>query len=300
MKFPLILLALSLAVGSAQAASLRFEKRTEPKALRLYVFETATLQVEFKVDTYWTIGQIFYQGKMVGQASGGTGSVVTWDGKPVGTVHREGEVHEVLESVEVSVDGQTTRLAEGEKLLLDPAAKLKGREFTLIKRSVIGPFRHEVTFRLAEGSDTVTATNRYEALEEITPERFKGYRYVFMHMMPLDMTEWLSREADGTTQSASILPITRTKDFVLWTRPVRGFAIYSPQNQVGVSYLYPEPYAGMSHFGIRPGKDTKFRAILFEKDAYAKGTKLEWAMALTPFTAPPEAWQERAKAVLGL
>lgn len=267
--------------------------KDQDRESRIFVVDDGKLRVEFVRGTYWTIGRIFYRGFLIGSASGGTGSVVHWDGRPVGSVHRDGEVSEKLISVELTVDGKTISLhADGQES--GSVTYLEGGSVELVKKSRIGPFLHQARFTFPEGSGEVLVKNDYEAVEAVTPERFAGYRYVFMHMMPLDMTEWLSVEPDGRILSGTTKGMEPEALKILWTRAIRGFASYSPAHQVGVCYSYPVVYPGVSHFGYRGGKDTKFRSILFDRDEYAAGEKLSWSITMIPFAATPNDWAEEA------
>lgn len=261
--------------------------------------DNGRLRVEFFPDTFWTIGRIFITNEMVGQDSGGTGSVVHWDGKPVGTVHREGEISEKLLETVLVVDGKSTLLASQSasapgKIVVDPVSVYRGSEFVLLKRSIIGPFLHEARFSIDASSNAIRIRHHYEAMEDISPERFDGYRYVFMHMMPLDLTEWLTVNADKSITEGTLQEIDATKDRELWRRSLLAFAAYSPGRGTGVAYAYPALYAGENHFIYRHGKDTKFRGILFDRDHYEKGEKLDWELRVIPFSSRPEAWRNDA------
>ena len=273
-------------------------KGTE-KQVSTFSVDNGKMLVEFFPDTFWTIGRIFVGGEMVGQDSGGTGSVVHWDGKPVGTVHREGDVSEKLLEAVLVVDGKRIPLAAqsaspGGKILADPAAVYRGSEIALTKRSTIGPFLHEASFSIDGVSGTIRIRHHYEALEDISPERFDGYRYVFMHMMPTDLTEWIRVNPDKTVIGGSLNEIDANKDRELWRASVRAFAAYSPVRSAGVAYAYPDLYAGENHFVYRHGKDTKFRGILFDRDRYQKGETLDWELRVIPFSSPPEGWRKTA------
>lgn len=269
------------------------------RVVSTFSVDNGRMRVDFFPDTFWTIGRIFIDNEMVGQDSGGTGSVVHWDGKPVGTVHREGDLSEKLLETVVIVDGKTTPLttqstsAAGE-IRVDPVSVYRGSGFVLIKKSVIGPFLHEARFTIEASSNTIRIRHHYEAMEDITPERFDGYRYVFMHMMPLDLTEWLTVNADKTITEGTLREIDANKDREIWRRPVLAFAAYSPWRGAGVAYAYPALYAGGNHFIYRQGKDTKFRGILFDRDHYQKGEKLDWEQRVIPFSSRPEEWRKNA------
>lgn len=269
-----------------------------------FSIDTDTVRVEFSTDTFWTITRLFYKNELMGQDSGGTGTVVHWDGKPVGTVHRDGNISEHLRNVELTVDGRSIPLAAGGtspsgQITATLSATWSGKQIILTKRSVIGPFQHQAQFIIDSSSTTVKICHDYEALEEITPQRFSGYRYVFMHMMPLDMTEWLTVNGDATTSSGSTQSLGSGKNQQLWQRSIRGLACYSPTRKLGMAYAYPQSYPGESHFIYREGKDIKFRGILFDRDHYEKGEKLHWELALTPFAVNSENWQSDALKLLG-
>lgn len=294
--------ALLLGYGMlCNAATVSFEIRAEPKKkIPVCNFNSGKLSVDFRTDTFWTISDILWEGKVVGQKSGGTGSVVTWDGKPVGTVHRSGDVSEKLISVDLIVDGKTIPLVTDSKPVYKPDDKIEGNNFVLVKKSNIGPLLHEARFTLSGTSPSIQMRHDYQVTEEITPERFKGYRYAFMHMMPIAMSEWVVREVDDKITPGTLNEQDLKKERTIWTRSIRGVACYAPSESVGIAYLYLENYPGNSHLVCRPSKDIKFRGILFDRDTYAVGEKLSWSLSLIPFTATSDTWQAAARHSLGL
>jgi|GEM_PF-6481069 len=277
--------------------------RTYTKRYKVLEIENDTLSVDFSIRTFWTVHEIFYKGTRVNQSSGATGTVIHWDGEAIGTGHRGKKRSEELHEVMLTVDGTShTLFADGaQKVPKDFVAS--GRQITLLKKSVIGPLRHEAQFDFDMAGKYYIATHRFEVIETITPERFKGYRYVFMQMMPKDMSLWRLFGSDhepGHGEASRPDPqLDKKKQTKLFDRvPMKALACYSPTNKVGIAYVYPEKYPGVNHYLDRFWKDNKFRGILFEKDSYEVGEKFEYRMRVQPFSAAPDNWQQIATGVV--
>lgn len=306
LRSPVLLLAAMMTLASAVAmntarAGVKVSFQTLEEKFKdtirkrpVMVVDNGGMKVDFARDTFWTVRDIFYKGVMVGQASGGTGAVVHWDGKPVGTVHRDGDKQEKLLSVDLIIDGKTIPLWADGREVVTAETVYEGKDFGMVKRSLIGPFQHEAHFTWKDGTNALTATNSFEAVEDVTAERFKGYRYVFMHMMPLVMTEWMRVNPDGTVASGTVKDEKPDKARTVWLEPGRGMAVYAPESQTGIAYFYPAGTVGKCEYSFRGGKDTKFRAVLFDQDQYAKGDKRAWTLTLEPFTSAPDAWMQVA------
>lgn len=264
--------------------------------LKLTLLEIASpkIKVAFITDNTWCVYRIMHAERMMNSPTGGTGTVVHWDGKPVGTVHGG----EVVQDVALSVDGNTIPLLGNQKPVFDRKAIWSGGKIILKKTSLIGPFKHEAEFEFGADQSSYAATHRYEVVTQITPERFKGYRYVFMQMMPPEFSEWVRFGADDKAVSGQLLlpdEKAKTRDRAIWNERVRAVACYAPDWQAGIVYAYPELYEGLSHLVDRGRKDRKYRGILFTKDKYDVGEKLEWRMRCTVFDAAADQWRSKSE-----
>lgn len=258
----------------------------------VFTINNGPLRIDFFPTTFWTIGRVFYHEAMVGQPTGGTGTVVHWDGEPVGTVHRSDKGEEQLISAVLEVDGKSHDLLTATK-----DGSWSGQNMTLIKTSRIGPFLHRATFIIGDDTDTLIIRHDYRAEVEITAERFNGYCYVFMHMMPESFLDWLRLDAPTQTLVKDTIE-AGGKPKTLWTEDIQGIACYSPTEKLGVVYAFPEGQHGASHLVYRAGKDVKYRAILFDQDHYPVGTELSWSEILTPFQSPADTWEKVAEGIL--
>ncbi len=298
---PLLILGVSLlglATPAAQGeVTARFDSFLKTRGDYTYqqpVFavNNGPLRIDFFPTTFWTIGRIFYHDAMVGQPTGGTGTVVHWDGEAVGTVHRSEKGQEQLISAVLEVDGKPHDLLTASK-----EDTWSGQNMTLIKTSRVGPFLHRATFILRDGADTLIIRHDYRAEVEITAERFQGYCYVFMHMMPESFLAWMRLDAQTPSMLKDTIE-TGGKPKTLWTEDIQGLACYSPTEKLGVVYAFPEGQHGLSHLVYRSGKDVKYRAILFDQEGYPAGTELSWSELLTPFQSPADHWEKVAEGIL--
>lgn len=293
---------------SAFAWDVRFEPRVKTYgngASRNYdvlVVDGGDYVVDFVPYTFWTVHEIVYKGHKVNQSSGATGTVIHWDGEAIGTGHRGKERAEELDDVILTVDGKAHDLVVDGKRVADGEFTASGRDLSLLKRSTIGPLAHEAQFDFDPAGNCYIATHRFKVIQQITPERFKGYRYVFMQMMPKDISLWVRYGEDGSVAEGEMSRPEpggkRKQTFVFNQEPMKALACFSPDNGVGIAYVYPKQYAGTNHYLDRYWKDNKFRSILFEKDSYAVDEEMTWKMRVEPFTATMAAWKDAARKVV--
>lgn len=253
-----------------------------------------TFGVTFNQRHAWNVAEILFKDRLVGIPSGATGTVIHWDGKAVGTGHGG----EVVESFTLTLDGREVPLQQGDTALFKLEDTHEAREVVLSRRSLIGPLRTEVRFVFAAGAEHYTVTKRFEVMEDITPERFAGYAYTFMQMMPEDFTEWMTFRPDGTGLSGHNAPGKNSQPrdpAAEINTPFQALACYAPEWGVGIVYAYPREYEGENHLLHRGGQDNKFRARLFRDSGYEKGEKLEFTMKVFPFESSPEGWAEKAR-----
>lgn len=247
------------------------------------------MKVDFEAQQTWCVYRIFHGPHMVGSPLGGTGSVVHWDKKPVGTVHGGEVVHEAT----LRVGDSVIPLSLNGRRQFKPDATWGGDHIILQKKSTIGPFEHEAVFEFGSDPTSYLVTHSYTAIEPITAERFAGYRYVFMQMMPPEFNDWLRIDADGKLLTGRVTPSTGgSKDRVVWTERVQSLICFASAWNTGVVYSYPQAYEGLSHFVDRGQKDRKFRGILFTRDSYNTGDKLQWQMRVSVFDANEKNWHD--------
>jgi len=295
MKHLTLALYLALALGlhaADDSRSISFERLPKKNSVLLAIRSDA-LSVTFNQQHAWNVAEIRFKDRIVGQISGATGTVIHWDGKAVGTGHGG----EVVESLTLTLDGREVPLVQNGKAAFKMTDTHSAREVVLTRHSIIGPLRVQARFEFPAGAAHYVVTQSYEVMEAITPERFAGYKYTFMHMMPLAFTHWQTFRADGTTRSgqntATQEKKPRNPDDEINT-PFRALACYAPEWRTGIVYAYPREYEGSNHLLHRAGEDNKFRAMLFRESGYAKGETFEFQMKVTPFEAAPESWQEAA------
>lgn len=263
----------------------------------LLAVRSKAFRVTFNERHAWNVAEIRYKEHIVGQISGATGTVIHWDGQAMGTGHGG----EVTESLMLSIDGRDVPVVTDGK----PAFKLtdthSASAVMLTRRSTIGPLRVCARFEFPAGTAHYRVTQSYEVLEAITPERFAGYKYAFMHMMPESFTEWLTIKADGTTRSGHHPPGKSTSPRDLDAElqpPLRALACYDPTSGLGIAYRFPTEYPGQNQLLHRGGEDNKFRALYFRDEGYSKGERFEFVMSVIPFEATRETWHNTAQQTL--
>ena len=138
------------------------------------------------------------------------------------------------------------------------------------------------------------------AREKVTPERFQGYRYVFMHMMPGTFTRYAMVAGDGAVRGGVIEPLPDPKGqrYVFQSESFKSLLCYAPDWRMGIAYVYPQPYSGTNHLLNRGKKDIKFRAMLLA-DHYEPGQTAEFRLKIIPFETTLETWETMGKS-LGL
>jgi hypothetical protein len=297
----LILLLRVLPMPAMAQWQLGFEKSVQSPSRQYTVFSAhhEQMTIDFVPHIFWTAHELTYKGRKLNQATGFTGTVFHWDGEAIGTGHKGKKLSEVLGEVILTVDQKQVQLVSDGKLMVDPNFTTSGKHVRLLKRSVIGPMAHEAQFDLHPDGNGYTVTHSYTVLEEITPKRFAGFRYVFMQMMPKEIYLWTWFDQNGDRQSGEMsrhetLDPKAKNQFVFKNVSFKGLACYAPQWQMGVAYCYPVQYAGTNHYLDRIAKDNKFRGILFEKEHYDVGEKMTWHMRVEPFSAPVDTWQSIA------
>ena len=289
----LITLLLQLLPSSLHAQTWTIKFAPGPKAGRqVLACESRDLSVDFLVQHAWCVSRIRHRGEVVGQPSGATGCVITWNGKATGTGHGG----EVVRDITLTVNGKAT------PLLVDGAPRYNvesdawsGNEVILLKRSVIGPFNHEAEFHLPAGGDHYTVEHRYQVNSEWPKGKITGYAYIFMHMMPTGFTEWLLEKDDGSAKSGAL---NGAKGYAFQDEPFRALACYAPEKHLGIAYIYLRESNLLNHLLDRGDEDRKFRASLAKREGYAVGDTFAYQMKVVQFTAAPADWKVATKAII--
>lgn len=250
------------------------------------------LDVAFMPLHAWNISSIDYDGRKIGSPTGATGCVIHWDGKAVGTGHGD----ENVSAVALHVDDMTIPLVTDGKTVYEKDRTYSGKRISLRRESAIGPFDVKVRFDFSEGENSYITRIEFTAREQVTAKRFEGYRYVFMHMMPEQMSCYAVFKADASIDGEHSGKASGKRMFD--NLPFKALACYAPDWQTGIAYIYPEAYPGGNHMIARAGKDNKFRAILFPKEEYATGENFSFTLKVTPFHAQAEDWQDVAKKIV--
>lgn len=280
-------------VPCAAASTWKVQFAPGPKANRhVLAIESRDLYVDFLLQHAWCVARLRYRGEIIGQPSGATGTVVTWNGKASGTGHGGEGVNEVT----LTVDGRDVPLVAGGTARY-PATSPEtwsGSDVRLRKRSVIGPFDHEAEFHLPASGGHYAVQHRYTVNAAWPAGKITGYAYAFMHMMPTAFTAWSYRKADGTAKQGTMLGKT---GLVFDREPFVSLVCYAPEKNVGVAYVYPREYELHNHLLDRGDEDRKFRAAFVQREGYAVGDTFSYEMKVVPFTATDATWRNAAGAL---
>ncbi len=287
----LLLVGLAIAcLPCAAAPTWKIQFAPGPKANRhVLAIESRDLYVDFLLQHAWCVARLRYRGEVIGQPTGATGTVVTWNGQATGTGHGGEVVHDIT----LTVDGRDVPLVASGTARF-PATSPEtwsGSEVRLHKRSVIGPFDHEAEFHLPASGAHYTVQHRYTVNATWPAGKITGYAYAFMHMMPTAFTEWTFRKADGTTKQGTMLG---KMGLVFDREPFVSLVCFAPGKNVGVAYVYPREYELHNHLLDRGDEDRKFRAAFARREGYAVGDTFAFEMKVIPFAANDATWRNAA------
>lgn len=245
------------------------------------LLKTGDYTLDFREKAAWTIGNFTYMGKTLISFTGGNQTVINVV-RPVQTDPEAwiGSAHgrEEVESVVLRVDGK-------EFPITSSFSAPQGEEYTLIKKSRLGPFLCNTETRLNAGG--VEQTISFQADKSIDEVR---YAYVFMHCWNYRLEDWLALLPDGE-KLQDRFPTDQTTSL---KRDISALALYSEADELGVVMTYEQPYEGdplHSNFLINwPERHNKhyFRTLAKQMDGSTYKCRIEG------FSATPGGWVEKA------
>jgi hypothetical protein len=281
--------------GTAHAASAAdvwdVQIDQERAGLRL-TCRSKQLTVDFTEQQAWTLGHIVYRDKeLVGQY-GANGSVVNARPRPgdevqdpwIGTGHGREEIREL----QLVIDGRPREIEAG--------AAYAGRAVLLRKRSGLGPLDHEAEIALSPEGNRLTERHAYRVVEPLD-ERF-NFVYAYMHCNRNALRRWLAVVADDRRLEGRAGRGDR--EFQL-RRDIRAIAFYSPEDEVGVAYVYPQLYQGARKFRHsiwdRPADNKLYFRPEVSAERYEAGDRFDFVLSVVPFAADEAQWKEAAAEV---
>jgi len=267
-------LACVFALVSAKAAPPQLKNGILKLAVGDYV-------MDFHEKAAWTIGNVSYMGGPIITYTGGNQAVINVV-RPVQTDPEAwvGSAHgrEEVESVVLRVNGE-------EFPITDPLAVPPGEEYTLIKKSRLGPFqcRTETTLN-ARGVEQNISFNADQPTDEVR------YAYVFMHCWHHRLNEWLAVPPNGEKIQEKF-PDEKSTSL---KQDISMLALYSPSDEVGAVMAYDQPYEGEAphHNFLINWPDRHNKHYLRTSAAQMNGTT--YKCRIVGFSSSPDTWVEKA------
>lgn len=237
--------------------------------------------MDFREQAAWTIGNVSHMGAPIITYTGGNQSVINvvrpvqadpeaW----IGSAHGGEEV----ESVVLRVNGE-------EFPITNPLTAPPGEEYTLVKKSRIGPFQclTETTLN-ARGVEQSISFNADQPMDEVR------YAYVFMHCWHYRLSEWLAVLPNGERMQENF-PSERSTSL---EQDISMLALYSPVDKVGVVMAYERPYEGdpprRNFLNNWPERHNKhyFRTSALQMNGTIYKCRIE------AFSTSPDTWVDKA------
>lgn len=261
----------------------------EPKGKRL-ICRSEQLAVDFTEQQAWTIGHIVYDGKeLVGQY-GANGSVVNAQPRPEDEVQDPwigtGHGREKITRLALLIDGKSQPIEAG--------ARAAGDSVVLRKQSNLGPLDHEAEISLSPDGTYLTERHAYRVIEPLE-ERFH-FVYAYMHCNRNALDRWVAILPDDSHLEGRAGQ--QDRKFQLG-RDIRAIAFFSPADEVGVAYVYPQVYAGAKSFRHsiwdRPADNKLYFRPDVSADKYQVGDRFEFVLQVVPFATKGDDWLGQAE-----
>jgi len=237
------------------------------------------LQVALESANAWNISSLNLGDKQLILPAGGRGAAISVGGQWYGGGMRAQS--ETVTALKIVADGKEVTLA--------PPQTITGDTVTVSKESMLAGVKHtaETTFE----KDLFVQRHAFEATEDVSLGSFYGFIY---SLWP-QAKNWLAKPLHGNLQRGEFNADGGNKPGT----PVRWMAQYDPALGVGTLAYFIEPLSGPGAFHAFWDKDTYHKLLVQPmKGALAKGTKLELTMVMQPFTATPDAWEQKAQEVV--
>lgn len=280
---PLLVFALfaSLFLLPAAHAAETPSGRAHIRGLFLHV-ETGDYHVRFWEKAAWTLASVNYQGHSLLTHTGAYHSVLKVRGEGKSEWIGSGHGGEQIESLTLEIDGVAHPIG--------PELSVTGTTFTLIKVARMGPYQH--TARVAISPEGIT---KHLDFRMIGPPLPIEQMYALMHCFSKAAEHWLVEKTGGEEERGTF---TSDNQFTL-RQDIRWAAVYAPTLGVGMTYVYPEVYAGhpplRNAFWNRKNDNKLYLSVMPSQEA---GATFGYQVRLQGFVAAPDTWEGAARARL--
>jgi hypothetical protein len=228
----------------------------------------------------WSLDQIQFHGKEVGQPNGNYGLV--WSpasANYIGGSHTQGGREEVLD-LSLTVDGQPVDLSKTSDVTVQ-------KEAEFIKESRMGD--------LLVRSTTRFTPDRIEFQRNVTVEKdvHVHIMFPFMFCWKPETDQWLARADTGQLLEGKL---QSNKDWEL-QKNVRWTAIYDPKAQIAMLTELPPDMNGVGRknaYWDLPAYHKQYFQSISDRDL-KKGQTLQYRLTLRGFQAVPDQWKELVK-----
>lgn len=269
----------ALALGLATASPAQTDDRPQPATVTL---SSAGVSIQLQAAAAWNLQRIAYAGVEVAGPTGAYGTLlcVPAAGGWIGGLHTEGGVERVRAAT-LTVDGREVEPTDG--------AAYEGAHAELTKSSQLDVVRLDTRLILDAGRIIQRVTL------EPTEDVIVSVIYPFMFCVSPQATAWLALTEAGEELSGEFTGDTEPvwHDDWVWT------AAYLPTQRTGLLLRHTGRAEGART--LTAWWDTKRHRKLYvrlasDEEPWREGRRLEAEVTVVCFSAPPEGWQEVARA----
>lgn len=260
---------------------------------QLIVSRGDDMSVRFIEANAWTFDLIHYKGiEMVGHY-GACGAVINIKASDDPSIYHgwvgTGHGHETVKSIEVLVDGKPWAMKSGESA--------SGQIVTVRKKSNLIVLEHTMEVTFPKGEARMIETNSFKALEDLS-KRF-NFMYAFMHCNTNHLKNYLAILPDGAEEEGVA---DKDESKFVFDKDVKAVVFYSPDEQKGALYLYPEVYEGTKRHKTfiwdRPRDNKLYICPKVKGKGHEVGDSFEFQIQFIPFEATADDWQTKGKALM--
>lgn len=269
---------------SAQTSSAKYIVVSKVPTLLISVGD---YEVEFNEKYSWTFREITYNKKKIISPTGAHQPVLKEHKVPVGIDNFLGTGHrpEQIDLVEILVLDQAGNVLETHPV--DSSLDLKGSNTYIVRKK--SKFQSEFggLYYLHESKITISITGvKQEYSFEAVGSDYTNldFMYAFMHCFEKTFSNWAVGDNSGVTEQGKF---SSDGSFTL-RKDIRFCLVHDPDQQVGISILYPEIYKGRgikNAFWNRP-RDNKH--YLMVEPAKTKGEKFTYFAEIKAFDVQHE------------
>lgn len=240
--------------------------------------QSGDLKVRIAPGRAWTFDEIRYRDQLLTVPASQSGLVLNFGGAQfVGSGHKEAGTEKV-ESVTLSIDGNTTDALQG--------GEHSGKELELVKESTLGATRLKSVIRLKN--------SELECEQFLTAQEDVEVNLVYAFMFPWTTatTEWMAKTVKGTVREGGFTSKDRAwelRDDVVWT------SIYHPEFKVAAVTRYEgesQTGAGVKHayWNIHKGYHKQYYQPR-GKTTLVKDKTYHWKAHVAFVTGEAEQWK---------